>query len=258
MICQNGFNGIFGVAPYDNKFIKKGTKNARLIQCQNAPDAGLGICPAVPTQAYVWTPSPLVMELSHHGRRTFGIYANFSKPLTTPRGITLDRGLLFLGESAENNKIFNQGKGTVQVNTKAAIGHLKASDNKLWSFIPSSIQINGKKVDWSSDNCRGAGNCFLDTGSPHMMLPQSLCDEFTSYGANPPPVSVCFGDNDDNNGCITIRPEVYMKNNQGDPCYGGETVTLGLPIFMDYYVVFDDSSTGGISTAFMKFVNIGS
>ena len=155
--------------------------------------------------------------------------SQYSKPQAASGDTTYDRGTLFTGPKAKDNLIY--------------AAHYASSVKTDWGLDVTEIYINGALVTAPQGGwCRNG--CFVDTGTPNVHLPGRVCK-----AAGQASMDLVFK----NGGAIRLKPGAGRGTGMWKPgvtCSDSQII-LGLPIFNDFYVIFNDVAST------VEFVGLG-
>ena len=212
MPCSEGLDGIFGIAFWqlDAAFRKEDESEMQI------NEEGNFTCPE---QATSYGPPPLTQLLRSEDFQKFGIY--WSGQLGE------DQGSLFLGPSAVENEHYMLADPL----PAATLGELGWYDIQV-----EAINVNDQQISNLACDPLNGQPCYLDTGTPVIILPQEAYELVQSQGEGNLTFQLAGP-----NGSTSLTFDLQTLNQTGAICEGGkgDPLTLGLPIWAFYYTVFD-------------------
>ena len=269
-VCALGFDGIFG-----SGFFRSGNKARVPISSDVSPtdilcfDGSCSsdtfdpvddwcICEGTGSSAFYLFP---VIEKALRDARDymFGIYLPTSPSdfeSLVESSFTYNAAMAFVGKDATQNKYYQNHP------VHALVTSDNDGENKYWSLPMKSIQVfcdstSDPDISYSlfplEDFCV-TNQCFLDTGVPKNVFPQTIVDQINS----------CTDDNGSvhiqmDGGNLTMDTADLKSMIASSDDYAGYLV-LGFPTFLWYYIVFDfgREKEGSAEITFVYTPNYGS
>jgi len=261
MSCGLGFDGIFGIAFSGTSFgtyFNNGKDPSKLFTpCRAATPKPSGMC-STHDFARVDVVSPLLESMQSASADKFGFYVDYARTKGLPAGTSKGLGMLYLGQAAVANDLYQDSvsKSTVVTYSKGT-NDVDEGPGKWWTFKLAGWSISatpgGPNVSWTrvpSDFCgtgvSGGFNCKFDSGSPFLDIPhEAIVDANKVWYEGHHGATINFEVYRDplKEGEETVALSLPLsfliqEQNRGYVRSLG-TLTLGLPIFALYYLVFD-------------------
>ena len=255
MTCDGGFRGIFGVAfKSGNTAALSGPSGKPTFQhCTDpkskAENGEIGACLETMTHPL---PSALHEELAQVDEQRFGIYVNFSIPVTG--SLTYDRGMLYTGPMAIENAIYRSGESALITQTYPRVYQLP-TEGSHWSFAVNEVYVGNKVVPrpvpspangLGTSWCPLGGSCFVDSGRDNIVLPFQVCEAIGEADASADiNLSIMAGVGIVQNLTIPVEALIVLKDYWETACSyptkgQSDLFVLGLPVWSLFYIKFDD------------------
>jgi len=223
MPCTEGFEGIFGVAfrELDLAF-----------SAEEAPSWAPGEtelnCPRQPAGV---VKSPLLQKLtSDPGNAKFGIYWSGQAGD--------DQGKLYLGDAATSNNHYTAA---------AAVGPAKLGELGWYDITVEKVDVGDTEFTGIECDPRSKGaQCILDTGTPSIVVPKQIYDEFQQQTAGGVDAQITFwlARNSGDSVPVSFDAATLQKVGGISPGAKGTGLILGLPLWSFYYTVISISDFG--------------
>jgi len=264
MTCDGGFDGIFGFG-FDASNLASVVPDGNamsLVQTYEVPLDGphqanstVGSC-QTSNFSKVEEHSPIRRALTDGRKARFGLALHYEATKTVLDITSHNLGILYMGAAAVDNHYYKAGSPkTVSTYWKNSHGATLSWDFSLAGFTinrtdpKTQRRSEEEEVSAPQDAC-SHGSCFVDTGSPSLVLPPAVCRHI--YDGLPNPGDMVslhlFVNRSTSNDTVTLMLPldflVTEKSRGFVDCTPSEKmITLGMPIFQYYYIAFDATNS---------------